>query len=186
VRAGSQRGQASVEQVGLIALAALALVTTLGAMRAPAAGLPERLAEAIVPATGSRAATPVRPEPETTLVERLMAADLGEFLAYRASAARDGRLDYSTDECTAPIAGNAGSTYDFTEACLRHDFGYRNLGRLGLLDARRRSVDERFLADMRGHCLTRAALVLIRCLEWARTYYRAVRGFGWIPALKYE
>jgi len=186
VRSGSQRAQASVEQVGLIALAALALVTILGAVKAPARGLPEDLARAILPANGSRAAAPGRPLGEVVLVERLIAADLGEFLAYRASAARDRRLDYSTDECTAPIVGNSGSTYDFTEACLRHDFGYRNLGRLGLLDARRRWVDERFLADMRGHCLTRRAPEVIRCLEWARTYHLAVRGFGWIPALAHK
>ena len=120
------------------------------------------------------------------VVDRLLAGDLEEFLAYRDSPGRNPRLDYSTDLCTAPVLGSSGPAYDFTDACLRHDFGYRNYGPLGLLDERRRDVDERFLADMRGHCLARPADEVIRCLGWARTYYLAVRGFGWIPAGQYD
>ena len=115
-----------------------------------------------------------------------MAGSLDEFLSYRSAEDRDQRLDFSTDECTAPVFGSSGRTYDFTDACLRHDFGYRNYGPLGLIEERRRSVDERFLADMQAHCATRPHAEVVSCLGWARDYYRAVRTFGWIPASRYD
>jgi Prokaryotic phospholipase A2 len=149
-----ERGQASVEYIGLIALVGLLF----------AGGL-------------ALAATPKRPAEET--VDRYMAASLDEFLAYRASPRRDPRLDWSTDLCSAPIVGSRGESFDFTQACLRHDFGYRNYGRLGLFDNRRKAVDERFLADMRDHCATRLAWELVRCMAWARRFYLGVRAFGW-------
>ena len=181
-----QAGQASVEAVGLIVLVALVLTTVLAATEGRSAGLPGAIARAILPERGE----PSPPGsagsiPAATLVDRLMDADLDEFLAYRASPERDARLDYSTDRCTAPVLGSSGPTYDFTDACLRHDFGYRSYGRLGLIDERRREVDQRFLADMRAHCLTRPGEQVIRCLGWARAYYRGVRAFGWIPASRY-
>jgi hypothetical protein len=150
-----QDAQASVEYVGLIALAAVLLVG--GA--AVAARAPSRSPGAAV--------------------DRLMAASLDEFLAQRRSASRDARLDWSSDLCSAPIVGSSGESFDFTQACLRHDFGYRNYGRLGRFDERREAVDERFLEDMRDHCATRLAWELVRCMAWARTFYVGVRAFGW-------
>ncbi len=186
----SQRGQASVEHVGLILLAALALATAMALGPLPALDLPATLAKAILPGqagtpTPSGAVVPT-PAAERYLVEDLMAAELSEFLGYRSAPDRDLRLDYSTDGCTAPVVGNAGRTYDFTAACLRHDFGYRNYGRLGLIGERRRSVDERFLADMQAHCATRPRDEVVSCLGWARDYFRAVRVFGWLPASRYD
>ena len=200
---GSQRGQASVELVGLIGLVALLLAALIAAAEGRSAALPEAIARAILPEAGAdaelrggfvrdmRTKAPsggraARPGPALEVVEGLMAGDLDDFLAYRESASRDPRLDFSTDLCTAPVLGSSGPAYDFTEACLRHDFGYRNYGPLGALDERRREVDERFLADMREHCKTRPPTEIIRCLGWARTYYRAVRAFGWIPAGRYR
>ena len=176
-----------MEYVGLVALLALALAAIVAAGPGPASGLSEAIADSILP-EGAPVAEAAEPSPETRLelVERLMAGDLGSFLAYRASAGRDERLDFSTDECSAPVVGSSGRSFDFTEACLRHDFGYRNYGRLGLLDTRRREVDERFLADMRAHCASRPPEDLLPCLGWARDFHTAVRAFGWIPASRYE
>ena len=182
-----QGGQASVEAVGLIVLVALALTALLAAAEGRAAGLPGAIARAILPEQGEPSPPgSVGSRPAAALVDRLMNVDLDEFLAYRRSPERDPRLDYTPDLCTAPVLGSSGPTYDFADACLRHDFGYRSYGRLGLLDERRREVDERFLADMRAHCLTRPGEQVIRCLGWARAYYRAVRAFGWIPASRYR
>jgi hypothetical protein len=180
----SQAGQASVEAVGLILLIALALTAVLAATEGRAAGLPGAIARAILPER-AESPRPREPLPAATLVDRLMGADLDQFLAYRRSSERDPRLDYTTDLCTAPLLGSSGPTYDFTGACLRHDFGYRSYGRLGLIAERRLEVDQRFLADMCAHCLTRPGEQVIRCLGWARAYYRAVRAFGWIPASRY-
>ncbi|MGI9019408.1 MAG: phospholipase A2 [Solirubrobacterales bacterium] len=174
--------------MGLVALVALAGAVAAAVGEVPTAGLPRALAAAILPAGpgASEPAPRAAPASERKLVERLMAGELGAFLRYRGSAERDERLDYSTDECSAPVVGSSGQSFDFTEACLRHDFGYRNYGRLGLLDGLRRSIDERFLTDMQAHCATRAHDQVIRCLAWARDFYRGVRAFGWIPASRYE
>src|SRR5215210_4952981 len=114
-----QAGQASVEYVGLVLLLALALPAAVAAMPQPHSGLP-------------------------ALVDRYAAADLDRFLAYRESGRRH-RLDFSSDDCSAPVVGSSGASFDFTEPCVRHDFGYRNYGRLGLFEERRRAVDEQFL-----------------------------------------
>jgi hypothetical protein len=174
-----------VELVALIALVAALLAAVLAVPDARSTRLPQAIAAAILPLPGPAGPPTATPEPLPELVDRLMAGELDAFLAYRVSPDRDPRLDFSTDLCTAPVLGSSGPAYDFTQACLRHDFGYRNYGPMGTLDAQRRRVDERFLADMRASCLQRPGEQVIRCLGWARTYYRGVRAFGWIPARRY-
>lgn len=109
-----------------------------------------------------------------------MGAELDEFLVYRSSEERDPRLDYSSNECSAPLVGSVGRSFDFTDACLRHDFGYRNYGRLGIFEQRKEGVDRRFLADMRDHCETRTWILRGRCRAWAEAFYLAVDRFGWV------
>ena len=95
-------------------------------------------------------------------------------------------FDWSTDFCSAPLVGNTGRSFNFTEPCRRHDFGYRNTK---LLDQRygdarhwngdsRRRIDQQFLADMKSGCRTRSVLLMPTCMSWAYTYYGAVRTFG--------
>jgi len=96
-------------------------------------------------------------------------------------------FDWSTDFCSAPLVGTTGRSFDFHDACQRHDFGYRNLRRL---DDRygtgstywnatsRKRVDEQFLADMRSHCRPRPWYEVATCRAWAETFYGAVRAFG--------
>ena len=94
-------------------------------------------------------------------------------------------FDWNTDFCSAPLLGNTGRTFDFTEPCRRHDFGYRNTK---LLDARygsgawghaaRRRIDQQFLADMLNHCRSRSIVERPSCMGWAYTYYGAVRVAG--------
>ena len=115
---------------------------------------------------------------ERELVDRYADAPLDEFLDYRDSAGRDGRLDFSTDECSAPLVGSTGVSFDFTEACLRHDFGYRNYKDLGLFEEEKDDVDNRFLEDMKDHCATRSIFLQARCYDWAYTFYYGVRAFG--------
>lgn len=172
-----QTGQATVEHVGLILLLAL-LLAALAAAR-PVAGLGESVAASLGGAfAGDRVqSAPVAP---LAIVDRYLEAPLDRFLAYRDSAGRDPRLDYSTDHCSAPLVGSSGASFDFTEACVRHDFGYRNYDRLGLFRERKDVVDERFLADMRDHCATRPESERGRCHAWARVFYEAVHHLGQI------
>jgi Prokaryotic phospholipase A2 len=162
-------GQASVEHTGLVLLLAL-LLGALVTVEPPTAP-----ADAILRAIGA----PGPPEPSRLeVVDRYVWADLDDFLAYRASPDRDPRLDWSSDECSAPVVGSTGASFAFTDACLRHDFGYRNYRRLGLFEERKPIVDDRFLADMRDHCETRALAERDRCRAWAQVFYEAVRRFG--------
>ena len=120
-------------------------------------------------------------------VERLMyATPMPDFVA---DAIRgDGWLDTSTDFCSAPLVGTTGRSFDFHDACRRHDFGYRNLR---LLDRRyspavhvywtassRKRADDRFRADMRAHCASRPWYDEPTCYAWSETFYRAVRVTG--------
>jgi hypothetical protein len=103
--------------------------------------------------------------------------------------ARDARhgdrwFDWSNDGCSAPLLGNRGTSYDFQRACVRHDFGYRNLHRLERRygtghtfwnAVNRRRADQQFLADMKHHCRTRIFWRQPACFVYAYTYYAAVR-----------
>lgn len=115
-------------------------------------------------------------------VEQLMyATSMSGFLD---AVSDDTWFDWSTDFCSAPLVGNTGRSFNFTNSCRRHDFGYRNLH---LLDRRygsghwtsssRKRVDQQFLADMRSHCRSRPWWDEPTCYAWARTFYTAVR-FG--------
>lgn len=115
----------------------------------------------------------------------LYSTPLDRFVAMARTG--DAWLDWSTDYCSAPLVGTTGRSFDFHDACRRHDFAYRNLR---LLEARygsggtywntpaRRRADELFLADMRAHCARRPWFEAPMCRGWADTFYRAVRIFG--------
>jgi hypothetical protein len=118
-------------------------------------------------------------------VERLLhSTSMSSFLA---EVGVDPWFDWSTDYCSAPLVGNTGRSFNFTNACRRHDFGYRNLQ---LLERRygagatywnstsRKRVDQRLLADMRAHCSGRPWYDAPTCFAWAETFYAAVRTFG--------
>jgi hypothetical protein len=131
-------------------------------------------------------AGPVRSaETDLATVERLMYnTSMSSFMA---AVGVDTWFDWSTDLCSAPLVGNTGRSFNFTNSCRRHDFGYRNLQ---LLDRRygggatywngssRKRVDQRLLTDMRNHCYGRPWYDQPTCLVWAETFYAAVRTFG--------
>ncbi len=111
---------------------------------------------------------------------------LREFVRI-AGAPADRWYDWSTDLCSAPMVGSTGRTFDFRDACRRHDFGYRNLQRLESRSGTghtywngttRRRVDQQLLADMKAHCRNRHLWDQPSCYAWAATFYAAVRAFG--------
>lgn len=120
------------------------------------------------------------PRPVAVVVHELVFdVSLADFVRTATSPGRDRRLDWRTDLCSAPVVESSGRSFDFSRACRRHDFAYRNYARM---DGGRRwtaslraRVDAVFRADMRADCLPRRASLRVRCLLWAETFYRAVR-----------
>ncbi|MEI7971223.1 MAG: phospholipase A2 [Actinomycetota bacterium] len=88
-------------------------------------------------------------------------------------------LDWTSDGCSAPIIGNEGRSFNFTQACTRHDFGYRNTKRLGQFNEEvRAKIDEQFHRDLESSCTNQLRTRKIRCLMWAETFFTAVRTLG--------
>ena len=83
------------------------------------------------------------------------------------------------DGCSVPVLGSTGRTFDFFDACRRHDFAYRNLGRLDdgkwWTPQMRARVDSIFRRDMLANCAGRQPSARATCNAWAETFYRAVR-----------
>lgn len=111
-------------------------------------------------------------------------ATVDQWIAYAPSrlgrvAARSGTWDLSTDLCS--FAPDAGPTFDFRRACIRHDFAWRNLKRLDTqrseridTSARRVRATGLFLADMRVACDARSGVARTTCRTVATSYHRAV------------
>lgn len=120
---------------------------------------------------------PVSPNP-AKLVDQLMSYSLKDFMRVREARASLPNLVWTTDLCSSPARGT-GVSFDFTNACIRHDFGYRNYKKLGLFTENKRgTVDGIFLKDMKEHCSTRSVLLKPGCYAAAGRYYTAVRNFG--------
>jgi hypothetical protein len=105
---------------------------------------------------------------------------LRDFVRQRFSLRRAHRhLDWTTDYCSAPIVGNEGRSFNFRNACMRHDFAYRNYRRLGIFDAAARSaIDAVFHADLVSSCLPKRVSVRLRCLSWAQVFFETIRVVG--------
>ena len=118
-------------------------------------------------------------EKATTLV---FSTSLPEFIALANDPGHDQRFVWDSDKCSAPVLGSAGKTYDFSDACRRHDFGYRNFSRIDggkkWTKALRERVDRRFLSDMNASCAARKKIERGACRTWAELYYTAVRRYG--------
>lgn len=105
-------------------------------------------------------------------------AELGTFLDYKRSDEHDLRMDYTDDGCSAPVLGSKGLSYDFTESCERHDFGYRNAKRLGVFDQLKDRIDLIFAKDMRASCEEIVVIARKNCRFMVNLYYAGVRGAG--------
>ena len=121
--------------------------------------------------------------PAQTVAETLLfRTSLSAFVASADSLTHDARLDWSTDGCSAPVVQSTGRSFDFYNACRRHDFGYRNMSRFknGRVwsEALRLRIDGQFRKDARASCIPKLRLTKMQCLAWAETYFRAVRSFG--------
>jgi len=136
-------------------------------------------------ASTSSAADPSLVSRLETLVFR---TSIGDFtrIASRPAAA-DSTFDWSTDLCSAPLVGSTGRSFDFTAACTRHDFAYRNYKRADVANSKRgrvwtsrtrHRIDLQFQRDMIDHCARRGVTERPSCRIWAETFYRLVRIAG--------
>ena len=107
---------------------------------------------------------------------------LKSFIATAEANARDKRLDWSSDGCSAPIIGSTGRTFNFYNACRRHDFAYRNFARLDKgkwwTETLRARVDAVFKKDMSLDCATRSLVDKRSCMTWMSIFYEAVRAYA--------
>ncbi|GAA3945020.1 phospholipase [Actinoplanes auranticolor] len=85
-------------------------------------------------------------------------------------------FDWTTDYCSYSPDNPLG--FDFTLACQRHDFGYRNYRAAGQFDANKARVDSAFYQDLLRKCDTYSAVVRPACDGLAWTYYEAVSRLG--------
>lgn len=112
----------------------------------------------------------------------MFSTPLREFIAVADDPGHDNRFVWESDKCSAPVLGSAGKTYDFTDACRRHDFGYRNFSRLDggrkWTKTLRERVDRRFLTDMIDSCAARKKIERAACRTWANLYHSVVRQYG--------
>lgn len=120
--------------------------------------------------------------PETVVQDLVFSKSLSAFVKEADSPVHDSRLNWTTDGCSAPVVGSTGRSFDFYNACRRHDFAYRNLatlqnGKLWTPKLRAR-VDAVFKKDMTADCLKRKKPSRTTCLSWAETFYRVVRAYG--------
>lgn len=106
--------------------------------------------------------------------------DLVTFMRQRFSLRRAyPQLDWTTDGCSAPLVGESGRSFNFRNACIRHDFGYRNYKARGLFDSDTRTrLDEQFRRDLEALCAPKVRTFKVRCVAWAEIFFAAVRAAG--------
>ncbi len=118
--------------------------------------------------------------PELGKANELMALPAAAFVV--ADKTSPGRpFNLRTDGCSGPI----NPAY-FKDACIQHDFAYRNYGKsdgglgLALTEAARSYADERFRVELNRSCEAWAipATTAEDCLNQAALAYTAVRSEG--------
>ncbi len=106
--------------------------------------------------------------------------DLVTFMRQRSSLRRTyPQLDWTTDGCSAPLVGESGRSFNFRNACIRHDFGYRNYKARGLFNTDTRTrLDGQFRRDLDALCAPKVRTFKVRCVAWAEIFFAAVRAAG--------
>lgn len=142
------------------------------------------------PAPGGAGALPVSPDlrpaqPSCTMIDRPRMVD---YLTGRACPP-DGfpyqpqvvevpggiRMTDPEGSCSSGSLPSSTADYDFSTACLTHDYGYDLLRYLELGGGRRRAVDQVFLQDMQLDCAGRVEEAKEHCLTAANLAHRAIR-----------
>ena len=70
------------------------------------------------------------PSAQSVAETLLFRTSISAFVNIANEQNHDVRLDWSSDGCSAPVVHSTGRSFDFTNACRRHDFGYRNMSQV--------------------------------------------------------
>ena len=138
-------------------------------------------------AIASPAVAAVPPEQKASTLASLTQTGATSYQAWnaarqdQASWAEYG-FDWSTDHCSSSPDRPLG--FDFTLACHRHDFGYRNYRAAGTFAANKGRVDLAFYEDLKRVCAMYAAATRPACYSLAWVYYEAVAIFGSVSAVR--
>lgn len=136
----------------------------------------------ILTINGSALANSPHPIPnDTATIDYVMFdLDLDTFIRQRSKLRRNyPQLNWTTDGCSAPIVGESGRSFNFRNACVRHDFGYRNYKAHEIFTAESRMLlDERFRQDLHTLCAPKMRTFKVRCAAWAEIFFAAVRTAG--------
>ena len=149
-----------------IAVTALLSALVLPATPAHAAADPPPARTITAASTGDRAALLTRwtqPTAASSTAWHTARRERSRWSAYG--------FDWSSDLCSRVPERPFG--FDFTDACRRHDFGYRNY-RTAFADHKAR-LDEAFRADLRRTCDGYRLAAQPFCNAIAFTYFEAVR-----------
>ncbi len=85
------------------------------------------------------------------------------------------RMTDPKGSCSSGSLPSTAADYDFSTACLTHDYGYDLLRYLELSGGPRRAVDEFFLQDMQMDCADRVEEAKEHCLTAASLAHRAIK-----------
>jgi len=108
----------------------------------------------------------------TVTDQYLFSTSLSQFGSIRNQAPYADQLDWGSDACSNSPDNPFG--FEFTPACHRHDFGYRNYKRQSrFTEDNRLRIDNNFKSDLYKICNGNWA-----CNRIADIYYAAVREFG--------
>ncbi|AHI00529.1 phospholipase [Kutzneria viridogrisea] len=109
---------------------------------------------------------------QATTDSYLFQNSLSSFMSIRSGHPYADQLDWSTDVCSHVPDRPLG--YDFSNPCIRHDFGYRNYKKQGRFNATtKKSIDDNFRNDMYSVCGSSKL-----CRGTADVYYWGVRKLG--------
>ena len=132
--------------------------------------------------SGSKFESPPQQIPnDMAVIDSLMFnLELNTFVRQRFTLRRTyPQLIWTTDGCSAPVVGESGRSFNFRNACIRHDFGYRNYKARGFFSTESRlRLDEQFRQDMFTLCGPKIRTFKVRCVAWAEIFYAAVRAGG--------
>ncbi|MER5210199.1 phospholipase [Streptomyces sp. NPDC002838] len=146
-------------------------------LAAPLATAALAVTTALLPAATAQAA----PADKAAVLSSWTQTSATSYSAFFAARANQGTwsaysFDWSTDSCTTSPDNPFG--FPFQNACVRHDFGYRNYTAAGAFDANKSRLDDAFYADLKRVCAAYTGLKKSSCDGTAWTYYQAVDKLG--------
>ncbi|MFD7899210.1 phospholipase [Streptomyces sp. NPDC059568] len=138
------------------------------------------LAASLFTATSATAAPADKPQVLSSWTQE-SASSYNSFFAARGNQGAWSAygFDWSTDYCSSSPDNPFG--FPFQNACVRHDFGYRNYKAAGTFSANKARIDSAFYADLKRVCAKYSGATKVSCDALAWTYYHAVDIFGVSP-----